>query len=256
MSWYQELAAPAQVWKRRASVSVDNTAGAGGVIDIEFTIPATFDQFWSEIDAAGAELRICDADGTTKLTYALSGFNKTTRAGTFQVDGYTAPAAGMLQLFAYWNSSGAAAGSAAVVIAAPKTGYVQDCGPPPDVVLVTMQRPGDTKPARKTQKGSDETRRIAFDLGPSLQRRRAPSAKRHHCDEIDYATYAVNLAGTPQAAMVTATRTRFYAGRLVIVEIKAGTSASDYTIVVTVRTTEGDTLGARALLQIKDQSET
>jgi hypothetical protein len=252
MSWYRETGF---TWKRRASMSVDNTAGAAGTIDIETVVPATWDQFWDEIDASGNEVRVVDADGSTKLVYAWSGFNRTNRTGTLQIDGYAAPAAGMLHIHVYWNASGAAAGSAAVVIAAAKTGYIETCGPPRRQIAAIIPRPGDDRPLTRWAKGSDETVHVAFDMGGRIRRRGAPFANSYACDEIDYATYVVTRAGAAQAAMVDATKTRFFAGRWVILTIAAGTVDLDYTVVPTVRTQDGAVEVPRAWLLIRDQDE-
>ena len=255
MGWYRE--AGAYSWRRRASVSVDNTAGGAGAIDITFALPVAWDEFWTEIDAAAAELRVADADGSTKLVYSIATFDKTARTGTVSVDGYVAPAAGMLQIFVYWNASGAAAGTAATVIAAAKTGYIEVCGPAgPDLVRALLARPNETRPRKQIAKGSDETRDVWIDLGPQLSGRVVPFAEHMNCDEIDYATYAVNLAGAAQAAMVSATLTRFYAGRYMRVRILGGTTALDYTLVPLVRTVEGPILAPRAWVRVRDLAET
>lgn len=254
MGWYRE--AGAYSWRRRASVSVDNTAGAGGAIDITFTLPAQWDEFWTEIDAACSEMRVTDADGSTKLVYSLATFDKTARTGTVSVDGYVAPAAGMLQVFIYWNASGAASGTAATVIAAAKTGYVETCGPGgADFLRADIARPNESRPRKQIAKGSDETRDVWFDLGAQLPRRIRPFAEHFDCDEIDYVTYQVNLAGVAQAGMISATNTRLYAGRYVRVRVLAGTDAADYTIAALVRTVEGLILGPRAWLRVRDLDE-
>lgn len=258
MSWYRETG---YSWKRRASMSVDATA-AGGTIDVECVVPSTWDDFWTgdasgvgAIDASGNEVRVCDADGSTKLTYAWTGFNKANRTGTLQIDGYAAPAAAMLHLHIYWYATGAPAGSAAVTIAAAKTGYVETCGPPARIMAALQQRTNDDRPLTCWQKGSDETIYAAVDMGPRLRKRRIAFANSRWCDEIDYATYTVTRAGSAHVEMVDATKTRFYAGRWVILLLKAGTVDLDYTVVPSVGTTEGSIEGPRAWLRIRDQDE-
>jgi len=254
MGWYRESGAYS--WRRRASVSVDNTAGAGGAIDITFTLPTAWDDFWSEIDTPGSEIRVSDGDGSTKLVYSLASFDKTARTGTISVDGYVAPDAGMLQIFIYWNASGAATGVAATTIAAAKTGYIETCGPAgADFMRADIARPNESRPRKQIAKGSDETRDVWFDLGPQLPRRVRPFAEHFDCDEIDYVTYHVNLAAAAQAGMISATATRFYSGRYVRVRVLAGTDANDYTIVALVRTVEGLILGPRAWLRVRDLDE-
>lgn len=59
MSWYSSN------WRYRASISVDNTAGAGGAIDITASIPTNWDEFWDNVLSTGNDVRVTDADGET-----------------------------------------------------------------------------------------------------------------------------------------------------------------------------------------------
>ena len=253
MSWFREAGA---TWRRRASISVDNTAGAGGAIDASGAIPAAFDEFWDEIDATGNELRVVDADGVTKLAYSVASFNKTNRTGTLEIDGYSAPAAGMLQVFLYWNASWAATGAVVTTIAAAKSLVIETCGPATlDLVTAAPLRPGDTRPRRALGKASDETRDVWIDMAAWLPRRRMPFVGRYECDEMDYATYVLTTGDTAQASMVDATKTRYYGGRFVRVRVAAGTDGTDYTITPTIRTIEGLILTPRTWLKVRNQDE-
>lgn len=253
MGWYRD---GTNTWQRRYSVSVDNTGGGAGAIDITFTVPAGLEPFWTDIDTSGNELRVVDADGATLLNYSISGFSKTNRTLTISVDGYTAPAAGMLQIFVYACASGAASGTAATVIVAAKTGYMETCGPAsPRVIQARMGRPNETRPPSVLAKGSDETVFLWFDLGGLLPGRMVPLDGHSECDEIDYVSYVVNSAGTPVGAMKSATNTRYFAGRYVRVSVAAGTDGTDYTAVLTVNTTEGQVLCPRAWITVRDLDE-
>lgn len=254
MGWYRE--AGSYAWRRRASISVDNTAGGAGAIDIQLALPVAWDEFWTEIDTNGNEIRVADADGTTLLAYSIASFNKTNRTCTLSVDAYTAPAAGMLQIFIYWNASGAASATVATVIAAAKSAYIETCGPAgPDLVRAQIAKPNESRPRKQIAKGSDETRDVWFDLGPQLPRRIMPFSDHYDCDELDYVTYTVTTGGAAQAGMVSNGSTRFYAGRFVKVRVLAGSDAGDYTIIPVVRTTEGLVLAPRAWLRVRDLDE-
>ena len=67
-------------YRRRVAISVVTTATAS-TADVEFTPHDAWDEFWAAIDASGYGIRLTEADGVTPLTYAWSGFNKTTKAG-------------------------------------------------------------------------------------------------------------------------------------------------------------------------------
>ena len=253
MSWVRVSGYP---FRRRASISIDNTAGAAGPIDATVSIPVTLDEFWDTIDSSGIELRVTDADGVTVLPYSLASFNKTNRTGTIEIDGYTAPAAGMLQVFLYWDATGAPTGAVATVIAAAKTGYIETCGPATiDRIKAGPLRPGDTRPRQMIGKATDETRDVWIDLASWIPRRSMPFQGRYECDELDYATYVCTAAGASQAGMVDATKTRYYAGRFLRVRVLSGADGTDYTLTPTVRTVEGLVLTPRSWLKVRDQDE-
>ena len=97
MSWYDNA------WLRRQSITVD-TIGGGGTVDITIAVPVDWDQFWNEINQTdGRDIRICDADGRTLLTYNLESFSLATRTLIIEVDAYAAPGLGMCQIWIYWN---------------------------------------------------------------------------------------------------------------------------------------------------------
>lgn len=253
MSWYRETG---YTWTRRWSLTVDNTGGGAGAIDISGAIPSDLEDFWNLIDTSGNELRITDPDGMTKLSYNIESFSKTNRTGTIEVDNYDAPGTGLLHLFLYAGATGAPSGAAAAFVpASAKTLYIATCGPPRVGYPALRERPGDTRPRARLAKASDETIKVGVDFAAMLAQRVRPFQNRLLCDEIDYASYVVTLNGASQAGMITAASPRFFDGRFISLDLKSGTDGSDYTVVPTVRTTDGLVVTPRAILQVRDVDE-
>lgn len=254
MAWFRDTSS--NPWTRRQSISIDNTAGAAGTIDATCVVPTDFEEFWTEIDASGNELRVVDADGSTLLAYSLTGFNKTTRVCTINIDAYSAPAQGMLQVFLYWGSSGASSAAVVTAIAAAKTAYLHVWGPAsPFVVAAVPERPNEARPRKQFAKGSDETLDIWFDLGPRLSGRVRPAADHYAADEFDYVSYSVTQAGVSSGAMRSDTSIRFFDGRFVRLRVTGGTVDTDYTLVLTATTVDAQKHAARAWLRIRDVDE-
>ena len=251
MSWYDEA------WTRRRSISIDNTAGAGGAIDAEIVVPKDWDEFWENCNQTdGRDIRICDADGYTLLTYNLEGFVLATRTLEIEIDGYTAPAAGMLQVFIYWcNAAATDAAAGGFVPASAKTGYIDVGGARGSVTVCQPERFKDVRPRTTLSKATDDTIHHTFDLAGvlELRPRHALYSKHQEFEEIDYVVYVAEAAGTP-VSMITLANTRIV-GRFVRVDIKAGTDVVDNTIILTVGTTEGRILTYRVWVAVRDVDE-
>lgn len=245
----------------RRAVSVDSSASAAAA-DAAFTLPPVLSEFWDAIDASGNELRVTDADGFTLLTYQLSGFSKTNRTGTVQLDNISAGVASVQQVWLYYGMSGAASAAGSFVYSASKAAVLYPGAPldDPRPIRWSPQRPGDTRPRESRSKSADEVIWLQFDFGPALQMLDSPGDGQAQFEELDEVTYAVTLAGATQSGMVSASSVRYLGGGLVQVVVQGGASGSSYTVEVTARTTyptqqTGRTLEARALLVVQDVSE-
>lgn len=257
MSWGRFLrTATYYIPTRRASITLDSIDTTQ---DYTITIPADWSEFWDNVDASGVEIAITDADGMTALSYQWASFTKATRSGVIQLDNYISGTNGVAQVFIYWGMSGATTGATVFAPGAMRNGYV-DLGSVVNPIATAPERPGDTQPRHWVSKGSAETIWVWLDFGNELVRRDTPSDGQDQWEEIDGVSYAVNLAGAAQGGMVAATSTRIHAGRFVRVAVAAGTTAVNYTLVVTVSTTyptsaTGRTLVRRALVKVLDVSE-
>lgn len=259
MAWYRE---GSTIPTFRRSISLDSTSGAAAA-DATFTLPPTLAEFWEQIDNSGYELRVTNADGATKLTYQLNGFNKTNRAGSIEIDNIAAGTAGVRQLFLYYGMSGAVNGAGSFVFSASKPAQVYMGAPlaVPTPIRWVPQRPSDTVPRESRTKAADEVIWLTFDFGDALQELLGSGDNQTQFEEIADVTYAVTEAGVTQAGMVSASSVRIIDGRYVQVQVNGGTDGTDYTVSVLARTTypvgqTGRTLDARCLLVVTDVQDT
>lgn len=239
----------------RMSVAVDNSGGSAGTIDWTMTIPAFADSFWTDIRSSAQDLRVTAADGCTLLTFEAASFNSTTRTVTLEVDNDTAEAGAVLQRWVYWGNADVSSVSTTVAPAGTiRTGYLELGRPTYHQVKVRPERPDSTRWQGRIQKSSTEQIWVFFDVREALQYFLDAFGKKHHYEEVVYATYEVLAGASAQAAMVDATSTRFLDG-WVRVLVKAGSSGTTYTLSLTIVTTLGRTLNPRCGIVVRNVSE-
>lgn len=176
-------------WQDRKVINFNNSgAGASGTVDVEYVIDPQWDAFWDAIDASGNELRVTQADGTTVANYNLTGFNKTNRTGTIQVDGSYATgfAVETVALFLYYNSSSTqGSGTTAVTITSAETGYIDFADPDSvaDVYVFEKEKPGASEPEYQTAAPINVRHYVLIDITRALERRLEPSYGRRAYEE-------------------------------------------------------------------------
>ena len=253
-------------WTHRAAVSVDNTASSATQEDVTIVLPSEWPEFWGNVDNAGDDVRVTDADGVTLETYQLVSFNSTTRTGSIEVDdvalvnidGSVAAVAGV-QLWIYWGNDAAstAAGSFTAAGTA-KTGTIQ-VGTPGSgsqrVVMARPETPGSTNPRTEVHKAASETIHLWWNLSGVLASRHIPSQDSRAFEEIHNVSYDVETAGNPVPSMVDATSIRIVGPGWVRTTIKAGASGTNYVALLAVELTEGRKLDFRTTIRVKDVTE-
>ncbi len=250
MSWYNKN------YTQRVPVAVDNTAGVGATVDVTITIPPEFEQYWAVVQSSGYDIRVCGPDGITPITFQRSSWTYADRLGVIQVHNLTISAGCMAQLWIYWGYASATNAAGSFVAASPLTGSILPVRPGTPQVVARPERPGDAQPAHRIVKGSGERLRIFWDLRPLLLLHTIPYNERLAYEELkEIITVDVQQAGASVATMVDATLTRLLDG-WIVTWVKAGTTGNTYTAIVTVDTTLGRRLEARALVYVQDLKET
>lgn len=244
MAYYDAL------YASRQPIAIDNVGGAGGVADIEITIPKRWDEFWEAVESTGYDVLFTDADGVTILTYERTTWTYATRTGVFQIDNYTLPAEGTCLIWMYFDYSGASDGSSSFAPGALKNGYI-DLQKPNDrqkQVSMASEPKGRSRPSREVHKETaTETDLFFGPFGPDVLSASTGSYADHsNWEEIDYVQFGVEAATVEQAAEMDETKTRFIQDQdgLVWVKarIKAGTTAADRTAHLKVGTVDPNAL--------------
>lgn len=244
---------------KRVSITLDSTAGSGSA-NYQVTIPANLSDFWDTIDASGNELRVTGPDGSTVLTYDLSGFSKTNRTCTIRIGSHTVGSASMGHAFLYYDMAGVSTGAGSPATASPRSGYI-DVGDVIAPIKLRHQRPGDTKPADVVSKDSGASDWVWIDLGHTLDGMFLASDGHKDWEEISYVTYTVEASGAAVSTMLDVTSMRVINGRYIRMILKAGTTGVDNTLILTAVTTypnqqTGRTLVFRVLVKVLNVSET
>jgi hypothetical protein len=265
MAWYQASG----VWAKRAAISVDIPGGGTTTVDVDITIPREWDEFWDAIDSAGNELRVVWYDGQTKLVYDVDNgsggaFDKTNRLGRIRIDGMTVPnATAMLQIWLYFAStSNQGDGSAAVTIASARNGYIEVSSPGFHRFAHRPQFAQMTRPRDIIHKTAAEQQHVWIRYDRVIAKRPTPGNLSPIHDELMYVDVGVeNTSGVDQTTMYDYTATRFVYSRGIMwvrVLIKAGTSGTNYTLVVKPRviapgaTTASQQLETRIGVSVRD----
>jgi hypothetical protein len=245
-------------WPYRAPVAIDNTAGSASATDVSIVVPKDWDLFWKYINQTdGRDIRVCDADGWTVLTYQLTSLNIATRTLTIEVDGYAMPAQAMCQIWIYWGATGVSSLAGSFVAAGAVNGYVLQSGPIGPVVPAIRENFRAVRPRSTVQKSTGESLYLTFDLRGALTTRPKgqPFGGGLEFAEIDYVSYRVLTGGSvPMTPLSSTTKPRFLDG-MVVVYITGGTVDTEYTIELTVVTTDGQTLLFFAWLSVRNPDE-
>ena len=245
MSWYDTA------WTHREAIAVDNVSGAS-TIDITCALPSDWG-FWDTVKSDGTDIRICDADGVTLLTYQVNSWNYSAKPATVQVDAYAAPNdACVAMVWIYWGNAAASSAAGSFSADSPKTGNIEPICSLRPVIKAGSLAPGRSKPSDQIAKSTDETMHVNVDFRGVLNRRCERVNGSLLGEELDFIKCEVKLNGVTQSSMIDLTKTRFIQPALVQLYITGGDSGSDYTIAIRASTTKGRMLNPRILLRVKD----
>lgn len=229
----------------RVAVTIDNSSGASSV-DVQFDIPQDLEPFWNAIDSSGHELRLVHANGRTLLDYDVTGFNKSNRTATVQIDALGCDAtASMVLAWLYFNTTSTQGdGTTAVTIASAVDAYIEQAGPSQHDVLFQPGRPGLPRPLSVISKPTSDQVNVWFRLDHKLERRTRPFAGGRAYEEPWFATMSVvDSVAADQSSMYTATALRFLerrrGGRRELwlkTRVSSGTNGDPFTILPSIRT--------------------
>jgi len=253
MSWYNVS------WLYRVPVSVDFSSGAG-TKDTSFTVPATYDLFWDNVEDDKADIRITEADGETELTFQVSSWNYATKSCTIQVDDVVSAQACQAQVWLYWGNSTATDPAGSFVPGAAVSAAIERLAPAGDIVLVGLERPGSTRPLHAIAVTSESVRPIYLDFTGLLRAYCTTGAGRQWGEELVEImaevrdTDEVIVAGGVDLAAIRYIGCSRGRGGIVMVPVDCTvlSDATNYVLVVAATTSGGATIIARAALYCRD----
>ena len=189
-------------WGYRHPILVDDPSAASR--DVTWTVPRDLSAFWENVAAAGADIRVTEADGYTKLTYDIaSGFDVATKVCTVEVDNATAPRAARNLLWVYWGnasaSSEATTFSPSSAIAATSTAELPA---PSDPIFDGLTR--SNRPPAVWSMAAGETRRIWWDISGLIGPLGSPSEGQSTGEEVESLTADAQTAGSGASSLWTA----------------------------------------------------
>lgn len=238
MGWYRNSTG---IYLYRQPVAVNNVGGSAGSIDVSILVPPGWGHFWSTIRSDGYDVVMCDADGTTELTYQRSGFVYSATGGTLtlQVDAYSAPGEGTCMLWLYYGNSSQSSDPAdsGLTISSAKTGSIDQSYPVRHIISMQPENVGRTSPRAEIHTDPLSQEHLYF--GPfdskvlqSRMRFTSSDGSRKELEEIDYVQFGVESSGSEQAAMMDESETRFVLddkGKLYVKAlVKGGTTGTAY----------------------------
>jgi len=251
VSWYDDA------WTHRLPVSV--VPDPGNTDDVSIVLQIDDEEFWSKIQGDADDVLITGANGTTVISRLLTGLVYATRTLQIDIDAVTKVADVTNILWLYFGNAAAIAPTPGGAVAGAIAGKLDRSTAAARVIKAYPQRAGDTRPRDILTKEAAEAIYVFVDFTDLLQRRPYLYEGRDFLEEPATVTYTCSTAGAAQAAMIDTSLTRWVeAGgrRYAKILLKAGTSATNYTVAVTVVTSEAQTLVARFRLFVRDTAET
>tara|TARA_R100000234_G_scaffold56126_1_gene33812 strand:+ start:309 stop:1064 length:756 start_codon:yes stop_codon:yes gene_type:complete len=250
MSWYSNT------WGYRLPVSINNTSGATS-FDATITVPFDAQIFWSNVENDGHDVRFTSSDGMTVLAYNRATWNYSDRVAIFNVD--SVPCASndaTAIMFMYFGNSSASDGSTSPSISSAKTGSIELASHVGgQTVVLRPFRAGETIAQQKISKTSNEEIDVWIDCRRALQKRSVAFNKSRRLEEVDYIQVQVLANGSDQSGQYDESKTTLSDPGWVKCRLKAGSSGTDYTLAVTIGTSQTRVLQARAIVDVQDIDE-
>lgn len=239
-------------WASRMPLAVNNWGGDNAGVDVTLTIPPSFERFWSTVKSNGYDVRFCGPDGTAARAFKRTSWDYATKTAVLELDAVPSKA-GTLVLWLYWGNANAVDGATSPTISTPKTASLFFGVPAGPLIVARPEAPTATSARTLVAKASAEELLVWWDFRSRLMSARIPSAGSRGLEGIAFVTAidAQNTSEASQAGMLDNGKTVVLGG-VVGTWLKAGTSASAYSLICRVETSLGRVLEARGRLQVRN----
>lgn len=236
---------------------IDKLTVGTSAIDLTIAIPADLPEFWSVVASDKSNIRVCDADGVTDLTWQASAWSYSAAGGTgtIEIDNWTPPAEDCIAVIWLYTGGTATTNEGSFTASTPRDGYVWSCGVDGQTVAGRSNTSGAANPDQTIYKSSDESIAVWVAMDGQLAKRRTPYNDRNDCEEIENVTYTVTASGADQAALYDETKVRVSQDNRVRIWLQAGSDGTTYTVEPVITTTSGRVLNPRFLISVVDADE-
>jgi hypothetical protein len=249
-------------WPFRMAAYAWNTT-TDATIDVEITISSANVHFWENVQADGDDIRVVTPSGTL-LTYDIASFDYANRTVTIEIDNWAHGTAGERahMLWIYYGNASALAANTSFAPASAKSGQVTQALNPLElgpVIPAIQEQPGATQPSNVIAKASSEALYIVWDVTDRLADSAYTIEGSMGLEAVTYATKDVQTGGVTVAAMYDsneAVQPVEYQGRMYLLTfIQAGTSGTNYTLILKFGTSLLQICESRCLIKVYDVSE-
>ena len=241
-------------FSHRFPVVLNGSATAAGTVDATIAIDSTAALFWETIQADADDVRVGSASGLTAIDYDLESLNTSTKTVTIELDGLAHHVTNTMTIvWVYFGDADATNSEDGITTSSPLTGYTLFTGPAPGEPIFTLEnRLDETTPTQRLRKREDETAFAWFQIGP-LGMLSEPYNGRLFGEGPQSLVIEAPSPGTLVASTSLIRVWQAQNGTLFArATLSAGTTATDYDVVLTVYTTEGRVLTGVVRVSVLD----
>ena len=245
---------PIESYSDRLPILVNGSATAAGTIEWTAALTARDVRFWQKVQADLDDIAVYAADGVTGVEYDISGLSYAGKSVTIEANDADHLVTNTMSLF--WLVFGNATAidrTDPFVPAGALTGYTLNTGPAPGEPIFTLEnRLDETTPTQRLRKREDETAFAWFQIGP-LGMLSEPYNGRLFGEGPQSLVIEAPSPGTLVASTSLIRVWQAQNGTLFArATLSAGTTATDYDVVLTVYTTEGRVLTGVVRVSVLD----
>ena len=254
MSWYNSN------WKSRWPVAVNCLGGSSGsgAADVQFNVPADWDDFWENIRADGYDIVVADGLGSL-LTFQITAasFSKANRVCQMSLDNVTFGSLDAINIvWLYYNNPDQASSlGSSFSPSGPKDAKIFLNAPSLRVVGDPLPRNGATTPASTFQKTPADECYIWFRVGSLMASRIQPYNSKLGLETVQYVqVFSYDSAGATHTDRLKEELTAVIPGWIGVC-VAEGSNDVDYTVnalIQTHGTNFNQKLSLNALLQVRN----
>ena len=252
MSWFNKNYQKRQI----VGVSIFGGAGSAGAYDIEVEIPKDWDTFWDNIRSDMIDVVLYDGNNNSVLTFQRkAGASYANRSLTLEVDAFDSAHNNSLNaIFLYYHYPDESTDrTSSFTASAPKKGKILLENPYGRIVPGGIGSNADDQPIVSFSKSQAGEIDVFFIFNQYFGDRVDTYNNRLKLEEMNYATAKAYLSdGSVSTALTPDNDYMRFGNGFVRARWKGGDNSTDYAIVVTMVSSELQTVETRAVMRVKN----